>query len=405
MLVFRLAWRNLWRNPRRTGIIVGAVAVGIAGVVLSMAVNYGMVVQMVDNAISSELGHVQIHARGFSDNPRLGLTLHHGDRLGREALEGLRDVRAWSPRIRAQGLVFSPRASAGVRVVAVDPKREAGVSRLERSVVAGEYLGETPRRILLGANLAERLRIGVGAKIVLSVQDLAGDLSGEAFRVGGLFQTASLDLDRTTVYLRLDEAQRLFKLEDGVSELVVVANEFDRVSALAAELRGSLGDEVEVQTWEEIQPFLVYMVDLFDQMAWWTYVGVFVAMAFGIANVLLMAVYERIREIGVMRSIGLGGRRVVAMVMVESTLLVILGLGIGFAISLATVFGLRDGIDLSRWSDGLAAFGVGSRIIPVVRVEDFFIPTVVAVVTALVASLWPALRAAREQPAEALRHV
>ncbi len=402
--LWRLAWRNVWRNGRRTAIVVSAVAVGIAGVILSMAINYGMVIQLVENAIATELGHIQVHAPGFADEPGLDRRLVDGARREREVLAGIGAVSAWAVRVRSQGLISSPRASAGVRVMAIEPEREAHITRIERSITRGDYLDGEPRRILLGEALAQRLHVDVGGKVVLSAQDVHGDLAGEAFRVGGLFRTASLDLDRTTVYVRLQEAQALLALDADVSELVVLAEARSAIPGVRDALRARLGDAAEVQTWEELQPLLVYMVDMFEQMAWIVYAAVFVAMAFGIANVLLMAVFERTREIGVMRSIGMSGSRVVVLVVLESSFLTLLGLLLGFALALASVWLLRDGIDLSRWGQGLNAFGVGSTIVPTLRVGDFTTPTGVALVTAVVASLWPALRAVRARPADALRH-
>jgi ABC-type antimicrobial peptide transport system permease subunit len=139
-------------------------------------------------------------------------------------------------------------------------------------------------------------------------------------------------------------------------------------------------------------------------MGWYVYGAVFVAMAFGIANVLLMSVYERIREIGILMAIGMGPRRLVAGIVIESALLTLLGVGIGLAVGTLSVWLLRDGIDLSRWAEGLTAYGVGTKIVPVIRSKDLVVPTLVAVITAVIASLWPALRAVRIRPADAVRH-
>ena len=160
-----------------------------------------------------------------------------------------------------------------------------------------------------------------------------------------------------------------------------------------------------MRTWEEIQPLLVFFVELFEQMGWIVYGAVFVAMAFGIANVLLMSVYERIREIGILMAIGMGPRRMVASIVIESVLLTLLGVGIGLAIGVLAIWLLGDGIDLSRWAEGLTAYGVGTKIVPVIRSQDLIVPTLVAIVTAVLASLWPALRAVRIRPADAVRHV
>ena len=403
-MLLRMAWRNVWRNPRRTGVVVTAVAVGIAGVVLSMSVNFGMIVQMIETAISTELGHVQVHAAGWDEDPELRVRLTDGGSAAAAVLGDLRGVQAWARRVRAEGLLTSPRSSAGVRVVGIETEREPSVSVLARSITRGEFLAGTGRRILIGEKLARRLEVDVGDKVVLSVQDLSGDLTEETLRVGGLFRTPWGELDGGTIYMRLEEAQVLFGLGGAVSEIVVVATERARIRAIQESLAARLPG-TEVRSWEQLRPVLVYMVKLFDQQAVYVYVAVFVAMAFGIANVLMMAIYERIREIGILMAIGMSRRRLVASIVAESFFVTTLGLGAGFVGALAGVAALQDGIDLSLFAEGLSSFGVGTRLVPVLRTADFVVPMVVALATAFVASAWPALRAVRFRPAEAVRQI
>jgi ABC-type lipoprotein release transport system permease subunit len=403
-MIWRMAWRNAWRNPRRTSVVVTAVAVGIAGVVLTMAVNYGMVVQMVETAISTELGHIQIHAAGFDRNPELAVRLEDGGRAGAEALQALEGVEAWARRVRAEGLITSPRSSAGVRVVGIEPEREAEVSIIAGSIREGRYLDGVARRVLIGEKLARRLEVDVGDKVVLSVQDLAGDLGAEALRVAGIFETPMGELDGGTVFVRIDEGQALFRLGEAISEIVVVADDRGRVAALREALAARL-PTAEVRSWDELRPVLVYLVALFDQMALWIYVAAFIAMAFGIANVLLMAVYERIREIGILMAVGMKRGRLVLTIVAESFFVTLVGLALGFVGAVAGVWALGDGIDLSFFAEGLSAFGVGTRLVPVLRWADFTVPMAVALVTAIVASAWPAVHAVRFRPAEAVRHV
>jgi ABC-type lipoprotein release transport system permease subunit len=364
-----------------------------------------MVFQMIETAIATELGHIQIHGAGFDQKPGIEIRIEDGERLANEALSGLPGLEAWAPRVRSSGLVFSPRANVGVQVVGIDPARETRVSVLADSIVSGAYLDGQKRKLLLGEKLADRLHVDVGDKLVLSVQDVRGEMTGEAFRVGGLFRTASRELDRGSVFLRIDEGVQLFGLGESISELVVIAEQRRRVDELKREIEARLSADLEVRTWEEIQPLLVYFVDLFDQMGWYVYGAVFVAMAFGIANVLLMSVYERVREIGILMAIGMSPRRLVTGIVIESLLLTLMGVGIGLAVGTLSVWLLRDGIDLSRWAEGLTAYGIGTRIVPVIRSKDLIVPTLVAFVTALFASLWPALRAVRIRPADAVRHI
>jgi ABC-type lipoprotein release transport system permease subunit len=370
-----------------------------------MAINIGMVLQRAETALATELGHLQVHAPGFQENPELRVRLTDGGSAATSTLEGISGVRAWAPRLRGQGLVNSPRASLGVSVVAIQPEREVEVSLMADSLVAGRWLDAQRGRVLIGEALARRLQVELGQKIVLSVQDLAGDLTGRPYRVGGVFRTPSRELDQGAVFLRLDEAQQLFGVGQTVSEIVVVAHDRDDIPDLQSALRASLGEDAEAQSWEELRPLLVYLVEMFDASAWYLYAAVFIAMAFGIANVLLMAVYERTREIGMMMAMGMSRRRVIGTVVAESLLVTALGLVLGIAMAALSVFALRGGIDLSMFSEGLTAYGIGTRIVPVLRGGDLAAPLVVAVVASLLASLWPALRAARSRPAEALRHV
>ena len=404
-MIWRLAFRGLFRNPRRTAVVLAAVGVGIAGCSLTVALNTGLALQMVKTAIATELGHLQIHAPGYQADPELRVLLPHGGEREARALEDLHGVSHFARRVRATGLVNSPHASVGVRVVAVQPEAEARVSSYAGSLVAGEWLGDARGRALIGTDLARRLRVELGDKLVLSVQDLEGDLTGQAFRVGGLFRTASRPVNESTVLVRLDEAQRLFGLGDAVSEIVVIADDADGVSSLRADLSQVLGADAEVRTWAELRPLLVYMLATMDQMAWVVYAGVFIAMAFGIANVLLMSIYERTREIGVMMALGMKPRRVVLAVMAESLIVTGVGLALGLAVGLGAVWLLRGGIDLRLFAAGLERFGVGSRIVPVVRASDLLAPVSMAWAAATVASAWPALRAVSLRPGEALRHV
>ncbi len=402
MAFWRMAWRNAWRNPRRTGIVITAVAVGIAGTLLTMAFNFGMVFEMVELAIATDLGHVQVHADGWDANPELGVRLEDGGARIVAAFESDPSVRGVARRVRAEGLLASPRASAGVRVIGIEPDRELHVTRIAEAVTTGSYLGEGRRRVLIGAELARRLEVEVGDKVVLSAQDLEGELAGEALRIVGLFETPSKGLERGTVYLALGEAQGLLGLGRAVSEVVAVSDERAAVAPLRDRMAAA-APRREVRTWDELQPLLVYLVSVFDQTAILVYAAVFIAMAFGIANVLLMTIYERTREIGVMRAIGLSRRRLVAGVVAEAILVTLVGLAAGFALAGLGVWWLQDGIDLSAYSDGLDFMGVGSRLRPVVRSSDIVGPTLVALVTAVLASAWPAWRAARLEPADAVR--
>ncbi len=397
---WRLALRGLGRQPRRSAIVLVAVAIGLGSLLVAMALQYGLVAQMAETAIRTEIGDLQAHAAGWKDTAPLEARLLEAESLA--ALSRARELAGFAPRLRGEALAQSPLASVGVRVLGVDPEREGSVSTLSSFLHEGAWL-DAPRRLAIGAGLARRLRVAVGDKVVLAVQDVRGDLTGEAFRVAGIYRAPSRELDEAVAILRLDDAQRLFAVAGEISELAFAARERGALEAPRAEVARALGPGVRVETWRELEPMLDTMIALFDQIGWVMYAAIFVAMAFGIANVLLMSVLERAREIGVLLAIGMPPARMVAIVVTESVVLVALGVAAGFAFGFAVIFALRDGIDLSAFGDGLRAFGVPTRLTPVARSGDVWAPLAVAVVTALLASLWPALRAVRTRPAEALR--
>lgn len=403
-MIARLAWRNAWRNPRRSAILVTAVSIGIAGCLLSVAINIGMVLQMVDTAIATELGHLQIHRAGWLREPGIDRSFVLDTQLRRSLDAPARLVRAWAPRVRGEGLASSARASVGVRIVGVDREAEPRVSLVPGSLTQGSFL-PAPGKTFIGEALAKRLKVGIGKKLVVSVQNPGGDLSGRAYRVAGLFRTASTDLDENSLYLSLADAQDLFGLGAEISEIVLVANQRSGIDALRASLVASLGEDFETHSWEQLQPFLVVIVASFDLVSWYVYGAVFVAMAFGIANVLLMAVYERTREIGMMMALGMKRERVLALISVESLLVTSAGVVLGFAAAGAGLFWLRDGIEFAAYSESLRSLGVGTRIVPQLRASDMGIPLLIAFLVSLLASGWPALRAARLKPGAALRHV
>ncbi len=227
-MLVRMAWRNIWRNPRRTAVVMTAISIGIAGSVIAMAINLGMVTGMVDSAIRGGLAHLQIHDAGWAENPKLEIRLIDGGTAVSRALDAIPEVDRWAPRLRADGLVASPHASVGVALAGVDPEREAGVSIAADSISSGTWLG-APRRVVIGYKLARRLDAEVGSKLVLSVQDLAGELTGQAFRIAGLIRSGSRDLDDGVVFMRLDEAQKLVGLGEAISEIAVVISDRGQV--------------------------------------------------------------------------------------------------------------------------------------------------------------------------------
>ena len=403
LTLFSMAWRNIGRNPRRTSILLSTVAIGMLGALLSMAVFWGMTFAMIETAIQTDLGHIQIHADGYESDPQITRLLPRGGSQVEEALEEWPSVVAHAPRLRTEALVSSPSTSVGLRLLGVDAVKEPSVSSIKRWVIAGEFLTGQKREAVMGRRLAERLDVEVGDKIVVSAQDTRGDMASGSFRIRGVFQSPSSEFDKGVIFINLEDGARLLAAGDGVSEIVVIAGDLDGVDALQEDLATSLLG-LEVRSWTRLEPFIAFLVESSGAAVASVYLVIFVAMAFGIANVMMMSVFDRIREIGVMLALGMSRARLLSLILIEGILITILGTALGLALAGLIVLALSDGIDFSLYAEGLSELGAGARITPELQSSDFIQPILISFLTALIASLWPALRAIRLQPAEATRH-
>ncbi len=414
-MLLRVAWRNLWRNWRRSAVVIAAIASGLAACVVLLGWSQGMMRQMADNMIRLRLAHLSVLSPDWSRDPAPTRNLPDSARPARDWLAAVPGAHV-AARLEGDGLIQSARSAMRVTLVGVEPEAEAAVSSVPGSIVAGRWLPERPPAgaarelppIALGRALAERLRVDPGDKVVVQVP---GEGGLGAFRVAGLYQVASSEFERVYAFVRLEQAQRLYAVGDAVTELAVRLDEPEAAPELQTALAQALardwpGVRVAVMRWQEREPRLAAMLRMMSDVGWIMYVAVFVAMAFGIANVLLMAVHERTREFGVMRALGLRAPALLGLIVLESLLLSLVGVALGLALALPVVsWYARVGLDLTAFSDALRGLGVGSRIYLRFGPEDAVDPIAIAAVTAVAAAFWPALRAARLRPAEALRRL
>jgi ABC-type lipoprotein release transport system permease subunit len=414
-VLLRIAWRNLWRQRRRSAIVLTAIAVGLAAGVLMVSWSRGMMGQMAENAIELRLSHIAVQAPGYQADPDPERSLPDDGGPIPDLVAAIPGARA-ARRLTAEGLVQSSRSALRVALVGVEPRAEGEVSAVPHSVVEGAWLPPAAQQrrarslpsVVLGAAMAERLRVGLGDKVVIQV---AGEGGLAAFRVHGLYRVASSEFERAFAFVRLGDAQRLLGRPGAVTEIAIDLEDPATAPAVQERIRAEAAKAwpavpVDVLRWQEREPRLALLLDMMQQMSWILYAAVFIAMAFGIANVLLMSIYERTREFGVLRALGLRGHALLALVLLESFLLVVLGSALGLALALPVVFWLGErGLDLTTFSEALREVGVGTRIYLHVGAEDVVRPVAIGAITALVAALWPALRAVRLRPTDALRQL
>jgi ABC-type lipoprotein release transport system permease subunit len=404
-IVLRLAWRNLWRNHRRTLIMLLAIAVGVWAMIFMTALMRGMVDEMIHDGIRALPGHVQVHHPGFRDDPTVANLMDPPGPALRAALVDP-EVVAWASRVKVPAVVASERATRGVTLLGVDPKRERTLSFVADDVVEGRFLESgDDGGIVLGRRLVERLETGLGKRVVVMSQDPDNEIADRGFRVVGIFESELGAQEEGLAFVGETTLQRLLEIDGRVSELAVLGHDYRHVDGLERIVKNAAGPGLEVLAWDELDTFLGTMLRVMDGWVVVWIVVVFLALSFGLVNTLVMAVFERVREIGLMLALGMTPGYVLAQVVAESIFLLSIGLALGNALAWATIVPLEDGIDVSVVSEGMEWFGASSVLYPALYASDMLLASGIVIALGFLASLSPAWRASRYEPVEAITKV
>jgi ABC-type lipoprotein release transport system permease subunit len=295
----RVAWRNLWRHSRRSLITAGAMGLGVALCMFMISYSDGLYVKMFDILVSQKLGHAQLHHPDYPTKKQLHDTIQDGEALLTE-IDALPGVKAATGRLQSFGLLASDETSTGGQLLGVVAAREEALARLSDNVEAGTFaLGDN--KTLVGKGLADTLKLEVGDELVAIVQAADGSMGNELFEVAGIFKTGSAALDRTGAFVALADLQRLTALEGQIHEVLVIGDDPEKSPELAGALR-ALPDakNLLVRTWSEADPTAAQMMSLQDAGAFIMLFFVFSLASFGVLNTMLMSVFERTRELGVL---------------------------------------------------------------------------------------------------------
>jgi len=400
-----LAWRNLWRNHRRTLIMVLAVTIGVWAMIFMTALMRGMVSDMVRDGVRNLPGHVQVHDPAFRDDPSVNnlIDLSDADIESRFADAGF---VAWSSRVNVPAIISSERESRGVTLVGIDPARDDRLTRLSASITAGRFLeGPEDDGLVVGASLLDRLDTGLGKRVVVMSQDPDNEIADRGFRVVGVFE-ASLDAqEEGAVYAGKEVVTGMLGIPDRVTEIAIVGEDYRNVEPVYDRVRALLDDDLEVLRWTEIAAYLGSMLGVMDGFVLVWFVVIFLALSFGLVNTLVMAVFERVREIGLMLALGMKPVAILLQVVAESLMLLTIGLVLGTGLAWLSILPFRDGMDLSSVAAGMEMFGMSSVLYPELNAADVLLANLVVLGLGFLASLSPAWRASRYQPMEALRKV
>jgi ABC-type lipoprotein release transport system permease subunit len=401
----QLGWRNIWRNARRTVVILAAVVIGVWCMITLGALMRGMIDQMVRNGIATLTGHIQVHSKGYRNDPVIENSIVDPQSLDHALKELLPAGSRWSSRVRVNAVASNARHSGGVVLVGIDPAAEAAVSFIGDAIAQGRYLkDEDKNAIVIGNALADEFETRLGRKLIVMSQGSDREIASRAFRIIGTFRAELEATEKQFVFVTLGATQQMLKLKKGISEVSILLPGHQKSDEVAAALRHTLSPEnYEVSTWKDLLPLLTAYLAISENFLYLWFLVVFVAMGFGVLNTTLMAVFERMREFGLLKALGMKPRWIVREVLTESCLLLILGMAIGNIFGLLTSFALSGGgIDLSALAAGMEYFGAPRIIYPVISGKDLVMANAVVFVLGLLVSCYPAIKAARFTPVEAL---
>lgn len=397
-LLVALSVRNLFRHKRRNLMLLMAIVVAVAGVVVTNGLIRGMQFDMREAAVANLTGHIKVLAPGYLDDPNIEKSFE----LAPDWQPDIPEMEGWARRIRIPAVIMSERETRGVQFVGVDPAQE-NISFLGDVDITGEGLTDAEDgRVLIGVELARQLETEVGRRLVLITQGLDGRNREAGFRIAGLYDAEGTALEKQFVFTGVTALQRMVEAPVVTEVSIKLVDEL-KEAAVKDSLSGAFS-ALDVMDWQELEPQAAAMFVYVDSAILIWFLVIMGALIFGLVNTLITAVMERIREFGMLRAVGMKASAVILQVVFESTIIMLVGVSVGVLVGwiLATQW-LGDGIDLSQWAQGVEMAGMRSVLTPHILAEDVILVTGLSLFFGVLAALYPAWRAVKIKPLEALR--
>ncbi len=398
-----LAWRNLWRNPRRTIITLLVVAVGLYSILVFAALLDAWSQSSRDTTLNLLTGSGQIHAAGYLDDPTVSRRMPPPTGALKAALANP-VINSWVTRVRVPAVVQSEYKTLPLTLYGVDPAGERRISTIPSQIVDGHYLaGPSDGGIVLGRHLADRLKTRVGKRVIIMAQAADGSLAQQAYQVTGLF-AGNQNAEDAFAFSGIKTVQTMLGIGSDISEISFHVPDETQLAPVIASLKRAAPD-LDASSWKELSPLAAAVNDFMDAFIYiWLWV-MFVFMAIGIVNTQLMAVFERVREFGLLQALGMRPRLILLQVLLESAMLIGTGVVAGMAASAATIVALHGGVDLGFLARGAEYIGAGHVLYPHLAPAEFLELSLLVWALGVAVALWPARKAALSKPVEAMSHV
>ncbi len=405
-MLTRIAWRNVWRNKVRSLILLSSIAMGIWAGIFILSFSWGMSIQYVNMAIHGQVSHIQLHHPEFKTDKKIIYSIADASDIV-HAIQKMEGVKAASGRVIVSGMISSPTSGAAARVSGVDPEQENSVTGMADNVIEGDFFKSDKRnQILIGEKLANKLKVKLNHKVVLTLQDINGNITAGAFRITGIYQTRNSTLDELNVYVRTSELSSLLDLEVGnLQEIAVLLNDNSYLTTAYDSIRSEF-PELLVEDWKTLSPELRLVIDSFSQTMYLFISIILLALTFGIINTMLMAVLERYHELGILMAIGMNKFSVFMMIMLETLYLAIIGGICGLLLAYVTIHLLGNtGIDLSAFAAGLSSYGMDTMVYPALPDNQYLKIFGMIFIAAILSAIYPAYKALKLNPVQAIRKI
>ncbi|MBW1841408.1 MAG: ABC transporter permease [Deltaproteobacteria bacterium] len=410
-----MAWRNIWRNPRRTLLTVSAIAFACMLLVFMLSFQFGSYETMINSSVKIHSGHLQVQARGYQDKQSMQLVVPDPEFIG-AILTGIPEVDAYTYRAKAFSLVSSKDRTYGALVVGIDPALESTVSTLKSSIRRGSYLTENDANsgvgeALVGKLLARNLKVEPGDELTLLGQGRDGSIAATVVEVRGIYSSGLDDFDRSVIHIPLKHFQDIYFMQGAVHEVVAVGNSLKQVPEIKKETETGIKDmknkvPLAVLDWEELMPGLRQAIEMDLVSGIIFYLILILVVAFSILNTFLMAIFERTREFGVLMAIGTTPGRLTKLLLIESLSMTMIGIVSGIILGCAiTGYFQVHGIEIAGTSDLLSQYGISGRIRPKLSLLSATLGPALVLFITFLAALYPALKVRGLRPVEAMTHV
>lgn len=403
-----MAWRNIWRNPRRTLLTVSAIAFAGALLVFSLSFQFGSYDAMINTAVMIHTGHFQVQAEGYNEKRDIHRVISAPKAVA-TVLDRIPQVTAYTFRANAFAIAASSERTYGIMVVGIDADREARSSRLKKLVHQGDYLsGSDTFQALIGELLAKNMHVTIGDDITLIGQGRDGSVAATVVTIKGIYRSGRDEFDRSSIHIPLAHFQNVFAMDESVHSVAAICASLKSVPAVVVSAKSQLKaltdqPNLTVLDWQQLMPGLSQSIYLDLVSGLVMYAILVLVVAFSIMNTFLMAVFERTREFGVMMAIGTTRGRLSTVLLLESTMMTLLGIFSGVLLGCAvTGYFQIHGIEISGAAEIFSQFGIPGRLYPKLSLRSVSIGPAVVLVITFFAALYPALRVRRLRPVEAM---